>query len=54
MQITGRLHDSCPNGRSCPRIRDTDGKDVIVQGVTVTDPDVLAKSTPTCPLTSPP
>lgn len=42
MRITGRLADSCPNGHDCPRIHDTDGDHVIVQGDKVTDPGVLA------------
>ncbi len=42
MRITGRLADSCPNGHDCPRIHDTDGSHVIVQGDLVTDPQVLA------------
>lgn len=42
MKITGRLADSCPHGHDCPRIHDTDGDEVIVQGPTLTDPDMLA------------
>ncbi len=41
MRITRRLADSCPNGLDCPRIHDTDGDHVIVQGDRVTDPAVL-------------
>lgn len=41
MRITGRLADDCPNGIDCPRIHDTDGDQVIVQGDRVTDPAVL-------------
>lgn len=32
MKITGLLADSCPHGHDCPRIHDTDGDTVIVQG----------------------
>lgn len=42
MKITGRLADDCPNGYDCPRIHDTDGDEVIVQGDTLTDADLLA------------
>ena len=41
MNITGVLADSCPHGHDCPRIHDTDGDTVIVQGDRVTDPAVL-------------
>ncbi len=41
MRITRRLADACPNGLDCPRIHDTDGDHVIVQGDRVTDPAVL-------------
>lgn len=32
MKITGVLADGCPHGHDCPRIHDTDGETVIVQG----------------------
>lgn len=41
MRITGRLADDCPNGYDCPRIHDTDGDHVIVQGDRVTHPAAL-------------
>lgn len=41
MKLAGLLADACPTSPVCPRIIDTDGADVIVQGVTVTDPDIL-------------
>jgi hypothetical protein len=41
MKITGVLADDCPHGHDCPRIHDTDGDTVIVQGDRVTDPAVL-------------
>lgn len=37
------LHDSCPNGRSCPRIYATDRGTLIVQGSLVLDAEVLAE-----------
>ena len=37
MKITGLLFDSCPNSPICPRIYDTDGDDVIVQGKKLAD-----------------
>lgn len=43
MKLTGLLSDSCPNGISCPRVHDTDGDEVLVQGTTVTDAGVLAE-----------
>lgn len=43
MAITGLLADECPNSAICPRIHDTDGDTVIVQGDAVTDPDTLAE-----------
>lgn len=43
MRITGVLADDCPNGLDCPRIHDTDGDDVIVQGVRLTDLEALAE-----------
>lgn len=49
MHITGRISDHCPNGVSCPRIHDTDGDDVIVQGTTVTDPGLLDQVDPNMP-----
>lgn len=41
MRITGRLADDCPNGYDCPRIHDTDGDQVIVQGDRITDAAVF-------------
>lgn len=43
MKLTGTLAHDCPTGPTCPRIEDTDGDTVIVQGATVTDPAVLAE-----------
>lgn len=43
MRLTETLANSCPTGGTCPRIIDTDGDDVIIQGPTVTDPDTLAE-----------
>lgn len=43
MRLTNLLAHDCPTGGTCPRIIDTDGDDVIVQGATVTDPDLLAE-----------
>lgn len=37
MKITGMLRDGCPNGETCPRIHDTDGDEVIVQGTVLRD-----------------
>lgn len=43
MRLTNLLAHDCPTGSTCPRIIDTDGDDVIVQGATITDPDLLAE-----------
>lgn len=43
MRLTGSLADDCPNSGICPRIIDTDGDSVLVQGSTVIDPDVVAE-----------
>ena len=43
MRVTGMLANDCPNGVSCPRVHDTDGDEVLVQGRTITDPGLLAE-----------
>lgn len=46
MKLTGTLAEDCPNKTVCPRIVDTDGDTVLVQGTTVTDPAILTKLAP--------
>lgn len=43
MKITRILADDCPTSPVCPRVIDTDGDTVIVQGTTVTDPEIVAE-----------
>lgn len=43
MKITGLLANLCPNGDDCPKIHDTDGSHVIVQGDLITDPTTVGK-----------
>jgi hypothetical protein len=41
MLITRKLADDCPNGLDCPRIFELEDGRLLVQGATVTDPDLL-------------
>ncbi len=43
MKITGLLAGKCPNGDDCPKIHDTDGSHVIVQGDLIVDPTTVGK-----------
>lgn len=45
MHITGTLRGECGDGKSCPRVLDTDDPDhLVVQGPHVTDPEMLEQT----------